>query len=179
MILAGDEPIVHGRIRALYRYWESKRVGTRFPGRAGIDPVDIPLILSHVLLVDVRREPLRFFFRVAGGAADAIFGHQVTGLYLHQIRDTHLYDVEKAQYREPVDTGQPCYHRNEAVDREGEIFRYERVLLPLSEDGETIDKLIGGVALLPLGAGDRRFVFEPGAGGRVVALVGVSDPLIA
>jgi hypothetical protein len=35
----------HERVRAIYRYWDSKRNGRLMPRRADLDPVDIPKLL--------------------------------------------------------------------------------------------------------------------------------------
>ena len=42
----------------LYEYWQSRRRGDGLPARGDIDPVDIPALLEHLILVDVLRDPL-------------------------------------------------------------------------------------------------------------------------
>ena len=56
----------NGRIRGIYKYWDSKRQGRRMPSRSDMDPVEIPEFLSNVILVDVFYEPLWFRYRLVG-----------------------------------------------------------------------------------------------------------------
>lgn len=51
----------------LHDYWRSRCNGRPFPPRADIDPVDIPSLLEHLVLMDVLRDPLDFRYRLVGG----------------------------------------------------------------------------------------------------------------
>ena len=47
------------RLQRLYEYWRSKVRDRRLPARADIDPLDIPDLLSNLVLIDVVGEGLR------------------------------------------------------------------------------------------------------------------------
>ncbi len=50
-----------------HEYWQRKGAGKGLPGRADIDPVDIPHLLANVFLIDVvGGSPQRFHFRLVG-----------------------------------------------------------------------------------------------------------------
>ena len=44
-------------VRAAVDYWQVKRLNGRLPDRNSLDPVDIPRLLPHIMLKDVRRDP--------------------------------------------------------------------------------------------------------------------------
>jgi len=39
-----------------YRYWDAKRAGKSMPSRADIDPIEMPALLPHVVLLEVLRD---------------------------------------------------------------------------------------------------------------------------
>ena len=54
-------------VKDCYSYWRGKVIGDRLPSRSDIDPVDIPKLMPHAVILDVRREPeLDFRYRLIG-----------------------------------------------------------------------------------------------------------------
>jgi len=51
-------------LERFYRYWQDKRGARPMPSRTEFDPLEIPYILGHVILVDVLDSPRRFHIRV-------------------------------------------------------------------------------------------------------------------
>ena len=60
-----DNTILHG----LWSYWTARCGARLMPRRADIDPVDIPLLLPHLLLLETD-EQKRFRYRLVGTAID-------------------------------------------------------------------------------------------------------------
>lgn len=134
----------HQPLKDIYAYWLKKK-GDRFaPSRADIDPTEIPLLLPYVGLVDVFRNPLRFRYRLTGTQISSAYGKELTGRYLDEIDlDGHQREIID-EYRTVAESGQPLcaiwdYQRND-----GRHLHYERLALPLSSDGKTVDMLFGG-----------------------------------
>src|SRR5947207_13056937 len=50
-IVAG--PIGDERLQRLYAYWRHKAADRSLPSRADLDPVEIPKLLPHIMLIDV------------------------------------------------------------------------------------------------------------------------------
>ena len=46
-------PIIDDRLRQTYEYWRGKAGARPLPSRSDIDPVEIPRLLPHIMLVDV------------------------------------------------------------------------------------------------------------------------------
>jgi hypothetical protein len=128
----------------LLRYWQ--RVGRGgVPSRADIDPADIPRLLSNVLLIDVQRAPIRFRVRLCGTEVDRLLGRNFTGCHLDDIAVGYFERDILLDYAEVVLHKLPKVTRRSILTSGGHWLHYQRLLLPLSSDGWTVDKLIGGV----------------------------------
>jgi hypothetical protein len=142
------EAIHSAKLRQLYAYWRSKAVGGRLPSRADIDPAEIPHLLPHVFLVDVERDPLRFRFRLIGTQICAWAGRDATGMYV----DDAVYGPRgpevAGQYGEVVARGLAFYIEQPASRPERDYAFYDRIMLPLAEDGRTVNMLLCGADML-------------------------------
>jgi hypothetical protein len=133
-----------GVLRALYDYWRGKADGRRAPSRADIVPAEIKPLLRRIFLVDVVGTPPRFRFRLVGTEVVDYFGEEITGRYLDELDLDEVDHDIVADYRRVAAFGKPVCSRWTYQKHDGKLLRYERILLPLSSDGETIDMLLGG-----------------------------------
>ena len=133
-------------LKALEAYWRSKKHGDAFPTRRDIDPWEMRAFLDHVFLIAVTQNPMRFWFRSVGGGVSDNFGEDMTGKYLDEMDLDKMQKEITDDYRRTVIEARPVYARCEYVRGEDRRrMRYERLLLPLSSDGESVDMLLGGV----------------------------------
>ena len=85
LILGQSPPTFRSmRVNALYRYWQSRRIGA-LPMRADIDPAEIKPLLPYVMIVDLKREPFRVFYRLVGTAVVHFSGMDFTGTHLDEL----------------------------------------------------------------------------------------------
>ena len=84
-----------------YSYWRSKFNEGRLPSRSDINPIDIPRLMPHAVMVDVKREPeYDFRYRLIGTyVAEHLFTDH-TGSWFSEI------DHQKA----PSQIWQNCKH---------------------------------------------------------------------
>lgn len=138
------------RLRQLYTYWRSKATGGRLPSRAAISPAEIPPLLPYIFLIDVERDPQRFRFRLIGTQIVQWAGRDVTGLYI----DDPIYGPGGSklgeEYAEVAARGLPLYTEQPAQRPERDWVFYERLVLPLAQDGRTVDILLCAADTLPL-----------------------------
>lgn len=135
---------VHEQLRDLLAYWLAKKGARLAPRRADIDPAEIRPLLPFVGLVDVQRNPLRFRYRLTGTAITAGYGRDLTGCYLDEV-DLNRHEREIiAEYARVAERGEPVCARWDYTRNDGRHLRYERLALPLSSDGATVDMLFGG-----------------------------------
>lgn len=133
-------------------YWRSHCGDRPAPARADLDPVvDLREIAQHLFLVDVEHDPIRFRFRLVGTEVVQHVGLDMTGRYLDElIAAEEEYEKAKPDYVETAQTLVPTTRimKFMTADR-GLYVNYERLLLPLSDDGELVNMLLG--ACSPLG----------------------------
>jgi hypothetical protein len=148
--------MIEPRLRALHAYWSGKRRGRRMPARPDIDPVEVPRLLSNLMLVSVAGDPPRFGFRLVGTEIVARYGAELTGRDLDEIDLGNELGSVRSQYEETVREAAPTYCRHAIETKGGRYLRYERLLLPLARDGVHVDMLLGGIYVLPENAEVKR-----------------------
>ena len=139
-----EQIIEDERLLALYRYWESKRGDRAMPARGDIDPLEIPNLLPMILLIDVT-ETGDYRYRLVGTEIVNNFGTNSTGkTFTEALPEGPYTEYITGLVRDVVSTGRPLYSEG-AFMAKGRIDRQvRRLVLPLSDDGHTVDKLLGG-----------------------------------
>jgi hypothetical protein len=131
-------------LRELYAYWEHKR-GARFaPSRADIRPEEIRCLLPHLLLLDLVGEPTRFRYRLVGTGVTALYGREVTGIFVDEVDHSDLQWLLEADCITVTTEQRPVLTLWDRTGKDGRSISHERLLLPLSKDGRTVDMLMGG-----------------------------------
>jgi hypothetical protein len=141
-----DLPEIPAEIEAeelheLYAYWCSRLAGRRYPARRDIDPLDFRYLMGRIVLIDVLREPLRFRFRLQGIEVVKYFGRDMTGMLFDDIRRPELRAFLLQRGKELLEAGVPYFARRELA-KDGRTLRFEAAVLPLADDGETIDMIM-------------------------------------
>jgi hypothetical protein len=128
----------------LYAYWTAKR-GARFaPSRAEIDPVEIPRLLPHLMLVDIVDGGARLLYRLAGTEIESRFGCRMGGRYVDELMRGRYNDYIHELYRELLATRRALYSES-AYGPDGNSPLYtRRLMLPLSNDGRRVDMVLAG-----------------------------------
>ena len=125
-------------------YWMGKR-GDRFaPSRADIDPVEITSILPRIMLADVERDAsgaVDFLYRLSGTGIGVTHGTELTGQRPRDLEPAPYGALIDGHYRAVVEQRRPIAHMI-ALRTNKKTRAYARIILPLSSDGETVDKLM-------------------------------------
>lgn len=131
------------KIKKAYDYWQSKRHGDALPKRQDVDPAEIVPLLPNTLLVDVQVKPLDFVFRLVGTEVVRRYGREFTGKRLMDLDlDGMNHDIFK-EYALTVERREPEYFVDQYIMHNGRSMHFERILMPLSDDGQTINMLFG------------------------------------
>lgn len=120
-------------LRHVLDYWVKKSGMRRMPSRRDIEPLDLREALGFISLIEIRRDPLRFFFRLDGTKQVELFQIDCTGRFLDECFDEQHLSVAQKSYREATETGLPSYYRRQLPYYE-RLISYEIVILPLGED---------------------------------------------
>ncbi len=132
------------RLHRLYAYLEAKRGSREFAARRDIDPLDFTYILGNIVLLDVLYQPLRFRYRLVGSLLSTKVGYDMTGKFLHEHPHPDYREYMLDCYAEIIRSRLPS-GGNYDLFIDQEIKRYQCLRVPLSDDGETIDRVIAAV----------------------------------
>jgi hypothetical protein len=137
--------IAHPKLRQLYEYWDGKRTGRKMPSRADLDPLEMTFVIGNLILVDVLDEtPPRFKIRLHGTNLSQRAGYELTGKMLDELPVTEFRTLARHSFTQVATTGElTAGKRDRIID--GRFARYETVIMPLSDDGERVDRLIVGL----------------------------------
>lgn len=130
--------------RQAYEYWDSKRTGRLMPSRADIKPGEIPQLLRHIVMVRVLHDPLDFEYTLVGNASVEALGFNMTKMKVSELsrfspvysKMLHAFHALICQERKPYGAWGHLVH----VQRE--YRQFEGVHMPLSDDGETVDRIM-------------------------------------
>jgi len=137
-------------LRHLVDHWEKLRDGRLLPSRRDLRPEDMGSLLGQIMLVDIHwpsavtetSEPT-FRFRLVGARIEATGQKGLTGRWAHELQPEFYRDSVLRTYREAAVSGEPSIRRIN-YSTEGAALRYERVVLPLANQGTTPDTLLVG-----------------------------------
>ncbi|MEO3429808.1 PAS domain-containing protein [Pelagibius sp. CAU 1746] len=139
----------------LHAYWRSRCKGLPFPARADIDPVDIPSLLEHLMLLDVLRDPLDFRYRLIGGhivehSRRNVQGMTVRGLIAEGSEQAQALQEKALMVGEALaDSQAPVFIDLSYRGADGKSRkRLQGLMLPLGEPGQSINMVLGGLSYL-------------------------------
>jgi len=131
-------------LRKLAAHWDQLRASRPMPNRVDFDPLDVRFALGYLSIIEVHRDPLRFYFRLDGTKQVELFGIDCTRRYLDEAMPKDHAVMAGESYREVVEQGVPRHHLRKIRFHE-RIIDYEVLILPLSRDGARVDFLITGI----------------------------------
>lgn len=137
--------IKHPKLRQLFDYWSEKCGARRMPSRADIDPLDMTFIIGNVILVDVvAGTPLGFRVRLHGTNLVERVGYELTGKSLDELPQTEFREAAQESFTRVATSAEPTAGKRDRII-DGRFARYETVIMPLSSDGERVDRLLVGL----------------------------------
>ena len=135
--------IQDARLATLLDHYLEARGERPMPSRRDIDALAIAPLLPHVWICEYRAAEGTFRYRLAGEEINQVFRGRVAGRLLSELVLGEHFDKTNASFLGIVE-------RRQATLTSGPIYRClervalgERLALPLSEDGETADGIIG------------------------------------
>jgi hypothetical protein len=124
------------KIRLLFDYWRRLHRGGKPGLRTSFDPVEVPSLLSSLLLGDIESEPFRVFFRLIGTAVAEFSRLDFSGCYLDALDYKDRDSIEWADcYRRIHATGIGLVGFNRVTWPDDSSKGYEFAILPLSRNG--------------------------------------------
>lgn len=130
------------KIRKVFDYWSGKCRDDVLPGRRDIDPVDIYDCLGWLMILDVVDGGADFRIRLAGSQVQEAHDRALKGVMVGEMGEGDELKALLARLRKVVDTRAPDF-RSASLSMVGRAFiEFDRVALPLAEDGRTVTHLL-------------------------------------
>lgn len=138
-------------IRQLYAYWDAKRGDKACPARRDLDPLDIPNLLPGIVLAEVvSYHPLDLIYRVVGTHEVVCRGSDPTGKLVSEAFHGESMEQVLFVYQTIVDRKEPAFLREPVFSPRKVYVNEENLFLPLSDDGETVNRVLVYVTDLPI-----------------------------
>ncbi|HET6619177.1 MAG TPA: PAS domain-containing protein [Dongiaceae bacterium] len=132
----------HPRVRAIYRYWDSKRNGRQMPRRSDLDPLEIPRFLPDICLIDVVPDARRYVYRLIGTNEVAMRGRDPTGLAVGEGYFGTSAQSVFLNYDGVARSRAPRVDRDPSITSDDRFIQHESIFLPLSDDGGTVNMIL-------------------------------------
>src|SRR5262245_35756384 len=129
-------------VAEIYGYWNRKRGPRPMPRRADIDPAEITHHLPGIQLIDVRRDPLDFVYRLVGTREVAERGSDPTGKRVAEHGFGGNVNEVLENYRHVVAERAVLYDRERFTVPDGRFVQDESLFMPLSDDGESVNMVL-------------------------------------
>lgn len=129
-------------LRNAFALWDSKRGNRLMASRADFDPLEMPKLLSSIILVDVENNGAKLKIRLVGTKVVDMYGSDFTGRNMEDIDFGDVRSKILAEYRLAVHEKRPVYSDHEFRKLNDYHRTIERAIFPLSDDDHTVNKLI-------------------------------------
>ena len=151
MIFGGPVPSLLARFTA---FWLSKRHGRLLPARSDMDPLEMPWALPHIFIV-ARNEQGRFAYQLVGDDMNSRFGGSLKGKTADQVFEPD-YALKTEERWEATAVHMRAYFRKSFHHTaDNRPVWGSRVSFPLSDDGASVDCIIGVAHFLELNSSIR------------------------
>lgn len=145
-----SEPL-RQEFEALYARWRQHCRDERLPRRSDFPPESLGAWLGHIQLVEAVRADgaVRFRVRLVGTRIVYYEGRDNTGLFLDEVIPADDRDAILAPYRDCMAGRQPVYTTFYSCASAAISSLLERLILPLSVDGEAVDQFLVAIYRAP------------------------------
>lgn len=135
--------IQHPKLIALHDHWQARMRENSFPYRSDFNPFELRPFLGHLLILEIVDEFDESRYRLFGSIlADYLqvdlTGKRLKDISLKQSRSIFL------EYRNLLIENSPLAVFNQALV-EGNLTRYEKLMLPLSSDEKPIAMILAAI----------------------------------
>lgn len=146
----GEAEIRDPRLKTLYAYWKAKAGARRMPARKDLDAIEMKEWLGNLMLLDFPTGRfIEFRYRLEGTNIEAFYDARRTGRGVEAMTAESERKSVLPQWEGVFERGRPAYYESDILSSEGKLARQSKLLLPLSEDGEHVNMILGAIYFRP------------------------------
>ncbi len=135
--------------RAL-RYWQELAGSRRFPSRSQVTRQGATDLWDHLFIVEVTANPADYRFVLAGEILRTALGRDPTGEKVSEVLPGGMGTRTLFLHQAAVGLKGPVDDAAKWVREDGVEVLYRSILLPLSDDGNTVNALLGAFSFRPV-----------------------------
>jgi hypothetical protein len=129
--------------RAFLEFWRAAcPAPERFPAQGDLNLTALGRLIAHAYILDVL-EDRRFRYRFVGTHIDRQLGRSITGLRIDEYRTGDALRSLTELFGTVCEQVVGGHMLTRMSSETSEIQVYERIAVPLSDDGETVNKIAG------------------------------------
>ncbi|MBI2254565.1 MAG: PAS domain-containing protein [Proteobacteria bacterium] len=132
----------HDDIMAFHALWQKKCRGRDMPARADFDPAEMRGFLPGITIIDVVADARRFVYRLLGTREVAMRNNDPTGKGVAEGYYASSLEAAMAAYEDVMTRRAPRFEQRRFLTPDNRIGHEQTVILPLSDDGRAINKMI-------------------------------------
>jgi hypothetical protein len=144
--------------RGILKWWSDPQRKGRLPARVDCEAEQLAALWPDMALYEVQHEGERLRYKCLshGARLRPIDGADLSGLYLDEFFPDAIKASALAAYDATVTMACPIYTQRNAIDSDQVPVIFERIRVPLSDDGTRIDRLLTHVEIFCEDGGYRR-----------------------
>ncbi len=127
----------------LLNYWRSLSDGERLPAQSSVDPQAIPDMWPYCAVLDVSGKETDPEFLYVGTALSQAAGIELAGRKVSQTPNDTLVSNGFSYFGQVLAKKVPITFGGEFVNPRGLKVLYRSIIMPLADDGEHINRLLG------------------------------------
>lgn len=140
----------HKRLGSLMHYWKSLKKDDNLPNRKDIDPLDIPMILPYLMIIDVHLGRQNYNIRLMGTKAVENFERDYTGKNLLDFDLGGQEDIFYKALRRAAIDGKPVSEDFHLYSSDNMRVNYQALFLPISlDEPKQAEQVFIGFAFAP------------------------------
>lgn len=138
------------RLKGIYAYWKGKAGARRMPARKDLDPIEMKEWLGNLMLLEFPTGKfIEFRYRLEGTNIEEFYDARRTGRGVETMTAESERKSVLPQWETVFDLGRPAYYESDIWSSEGKLARQIKLLLPLSDDGEHVNMILGAIYFRP------------------------------
>lgn len=135
------DDICSEKLLLLFKDWRGSLNGSATPGAGDIGPLEFNYAMGMVSVVEVHREPLRFYFRQFSAHKVDHYGFDLTGKWLDENPEKDIR-IAMSEWCCTATTSQAPVLRHFDEFKNGHPESYETLVLPLADAGGQVERLL-------------------------------------
>lgn len=132
------------------RFWQELAGSRRFPSRAAVTQEAAGDLWDHMFMVEVTAVPADYRFVMAGSVLQTALGRDPTGVKVSEALPGGMGTRTLFLHQAAVGLKGPVDDAAKWTRADGTEILYRSILLPLSDDGETVNALLGAFSFRPV-----------------------------